>query len=731
MVTKKKAVAQGNTQKPAAQKKVKPTKKTAPAVEEKHACQSVPPFPIIGIGASAGGLVALEGFFKSINKDFGAAFVVVTHLDPNHTSILPELLQKKTSMKVNQVVDNMAVAPNQVFIIPPNREMAILNGTLQLLDLSMPRGSNLPIDIFLRSLAQDQGDKAVGIILSGTGTDGTLGIRAIKGEGGIVMVQDIESAKYDGMPGSAISTGLADYILAPEKMPEQLFSFLSHQSQRQASATGINDDTMQHALPKIYVLLRARTDHDFSLYKKNTVYRRIERRMHVHQIDNVGDYVRFLQESDQEITILFKELLIGVTSFFRDHEAFELLKENVLDLLKNKQADYPARIWVPGCSSGEEAYSIAILFQECMETLGRRFSVQVFATDLDEEAINRARAGIYPESIAADVNTERLNMFFTKIDNHYQIKKKIREKVIFAPQNITKDPPFTKLDLLSCRNLLIYFGPKLQKKLLPVFHYSLKTDGLLFLGSSETIGQSVDMFAPIDTKWKIFKRHSSDRATHSVLDFPTASPPVQIPEKVPMKSIKPLKAINPLKLMKTITSQSDMSTCLVIDDHGSIIYIHGRTGCFLEPAEGEADLNVLAMARPGLKAGLTTAIRKMATDRQEVFVKGLQVHNNGGYIDVNLIIKPLPDLQIGLRGLMMVIFDEVSPQHEGEKAAKLTKRKRPKKSAELVNIENELQYTRENLQTTIEELETSNEELKSTNESCRVQTRKCKALTKS
>ena len=383
-----------------AQKKERQTK-TATAKEEKPSHT----YPIVGMGASAGGLEALEAFFPNMPPLSGIAFVIVAHLDPDHVSILPEIIQKKTEMKVQQVTDNMPVEPNSVYIIPPNKEMAILNGTLQLLEMSRPRGTNLPIDTFFRTLAQDQSTNAVGIILSGTGTDGTVGIRAIKGEAGMVMVQEVESAKYDGMPRSAIATGLADYVLPASKMPKQLLSYVRHVTRKEAGAISSGSASTSSQLSKIFILLRARTEHDFSLYKKNTIYRRIERRMNVHQIDNIADYVRYLRESEREIAILFKELLIGVTNFFRDAAAFDFLRDKVLpDLFKEKPDDYPFRVWVPGCSSGEEAYSIAIVLQEAMNALDCHFNVQIFGTDIDEEAVDVARAGLFPESISADVD---------------------------------------------------------------------------------------------------------------------------------------------------------------------------------------------------------------------------------------------------------------------------------------------------------------------------------------
>ncbi|MFT4928634.1 MAG: two-component system CheB/CheR fusion protein, partial [Phenylobacterium sp.] len=406
-------------------------------------------FPILALGASAGGLEAFETFFKAMSHDSGLAFVLIAHLDPSHASLLPELLQKRSKMKVRQIQDGMKVEANHVYVIPPNKELTINNGVLQLMELTQPRGSNLAIDAFFQALAKDQGSNAIAIVLSGTGTDGTLGLKAIKGETGMVMAQDEQSAKYDGMPRSAIATGLVDYVLPPNEMPAQLLKYIEHAWQKNRPSLCVDDKVTPDALQKIYIILRTQTDHDFSLYKKNTICRRIERRMNVHQIDDIEDYARYLQDNEREINILFKELLIGVTNFFRDFEAFEALRKDYLyNMLKEKPQDYTIRVWVTGCSSGEEAYSLAIILQECMLALKRHFNVQIFATDIDEEAINVARAGVYPQSIHADVSSQRLKRYFTKEDDgRYRIKKAIREMLVFAPQNVIKDPPFTKLDI--------------------------------------------------------------------------------------------------------------------------------------------------------------------------------------------------------------------------------------------------------------------------------------------
>ncbi|MCU7805958.1 MAG: PAS domain S-box protein [Candidatus Thiodiazotropha sp. (ex Lucinoma borealis)] len=674
-------------------------------------------FPIVALGASAGGLEAFETFFKAMPHNSGMAFVLVAHLDPTHVSLLPELVQKRSRMQVHQVLDGMKVQSNHVYVIPPNKNLRILNGTLQLFDLTKPRGANLPIDSFFRSLASDQGTNAVCIILSGTGTDGTLGLKAIKGEIGMVMVQDEVSAKYDGMPRSAISTGLADYVLPPDKMPEQLIKYTRHAFQKGAHIISPLEGKTPNTLQKIYIILRAQTDHDFSLYKKNTICRRIERRMNIHQIDDIKDYVRYLQESEREVGILFKELLIGVTNFFRDPTAFDLLRDKYLPkMLADKPDDYTIRVWVAGCSSGEEAYSLAIVLHECMVQMGRHFNIQIFGTDIDEEAIDLARSGLYPESILADVSAERIQRFFSKEDGgRYRIKKLIREMLVFAPQNVIKDPPFTKLDILSCRNLLIYLGSELQKKLLPVFHYSLKQEGILFLGSSESIGQTTELFSPLDKKWKLFHRQASGNTLRPLLDFPATSMALEQdePTDVPA-SIRKAEEISALQLVETILQQSNTPPCVIIDDNSNVIYIHGRIGQFLEPAEGRISVNILEMARPDLKSGLASAIRKVAMHKQEVTVRDLNIGHGNGRLLLDLLVKPILEQSV-MHGLMMVVFEEKSKSSKIDMVKPQSGIKKVKKKS-VEELENELQYTKENLQTTIEELETSNEELKSTNE---------------
>ncbi len=474
---------------------------------------------VVGIGASAGGLEAYERFFTNLPPDSGLAFALIQHLDPTHKSILADLIKKYTSMSVREVTDGMTMEPNSVYVIPPNKDMAILNGMLYLMEPSAPRGLRQPIDFFFRSLAEDLKERAIGIVLSGTGSEGALGIRAIKGEGGMAMVQDPATAKYDGMPRSAIATGLVDYILSPDKMPERLLAYVTHAPAYKLPAAVEPVEEDGGIVQKILILVRARTHHDFTHYKRSTIVRRIERRMAVHQLTRKHDYMRLLQDDALEVKTLFKELLIGVTNFFREPDAFDALNKKVLP--KIFRGDVPqVRIWVPACSTGEEAYSIAMLVQEYATNAKIDCPMQIFATDIDEEAIEKARAGVYPLSIAADVSPERLNKFFAKDETQFRVKKDLREMIVFAVQNAVSDPPFSKLDLICCRNVLIYMDSELQRRLIHLFHYALNPRGFLFLGTSESVGPYSELFGITDRKWKLYQRRdSSVVAPHPDIHF--------------------------------------------------------------------------------------------------------------------------------------------------------------------------------------------------------------------
>ena len=670
------------------------------------------PFPIVGIGASAGGLEALEQFLGHVPADSGMAFVVVQHLDPTHKGIMVELLQRATAMKVIQVKDRLKVEPNRVYVIPPNKDMSILHGVLHLLAPVAPRGLRLPIDFFFRSLADDRQERSVGVILSGMGSDGTLGLRAIKEKAGVVFVQAPASAKFDGMPRSAIDAGLADVVAPAEELPGRIIAY--HQHVPLIARPGLSlDGKAQTALEKVVILLRAQTGHDFSLYKKSTIYRRIERRMGLHQIGKIADYVRYLQENPQETELLFKELLIGVTSFFRDPAAWKQLKGEVIpSLLAGRPTGGVLRAWVPGCSTGEEAYSLAIVFKEALEQVEPvgSFSLQVFATDLDRDAIDKARLGVYPANIATDVSAERLRRFFVKEEHGYRVGKEIREMVVFATQNIVMDPPFTKLDMLTCRNLLIYLAPELQKKLLSLLHYSLNPGGILFLGSAETIGTSTDLFTPLHGKTRLFRRLDSALRAEPV-EFPSsfAHDVPGVPEQP--QTLKP--AANLQTLADQLLLQHYSPAAVLVNDKGDILYISGRTGKYLEPAAGKANWNIFAMAREGLHYELTGAFRKAVQKKGAVALRNVKVGINGGVQAVDVIVQAIEEPET-LRGMVMVVFTDVATPPE----TKAPGRPQPASAhgAKLAQLEQELHHAREELQTTREEMQTSQEELKSSNE---------------
>lgn len=679
---------------------------TAPAENAKSSLKS---FPIVGIGASAGGLEALEQFFTNMQKDSGMAFVVIQHLDPTHVGIMPELLQRTTLMKVNQVTDNLSIKPNQVYVLPPNRSMAILKGTLHLFEPTEQRGLRLPIDIFFRALADDQKEKSIGIILSGMGSDGSEGLKAIKEQNGIVLVQDPESSKFNGMPGSAIQTGLVDIIAPANELPEKLIGMINKIPLIKMKPAVSEKD--KSSLQKIVILLRSKTGHDFSLYKKTTLYRRIERRMNVHQIGTITNYVRFLQENPIELEILFKEILIGVTHFFRDSNVWDKLRDLIIpDIIKALPNGHLLRAWVTGCSTGEEAYTLAIIFKEACEKIkpGKNISLQIFATDIDTDAINLARKGVFSEYIASNVSAERLNQYFAKNENGYTIKTPIRDMVVFAPHDVTKDPPFTKLDFLFCRNLLIYMELELQKKMMNLFYYSLNAGGTMVLGTAETTGQHERFFSPIDRTLKIFRRSAIPMEIEQ-MDFHGFHQEESVPEEIPaITVIQNIQSFATQLILKQFTPPS-----VLINKEGDILYITGRTGKYLEPAAGKANWNIFAMAREGLRNELLFAIRKAKQSYQPVHLKNIKIDSTGGdqFVDVTIQSTEKPP---EFKDTIMVVFSDVKAPDitEGKKSRSAKKTK----SDHVNKLEFELQRSREELQSAREEMQTSHEELKSANE---------------
>ncbi|MET7013832.1 chemotaxis protein CheB [Uliginosibacterium flavum] len=667
-------------------------------------------FPIVGIGASAGGLDAFEHFFRACREDTGMAFVLVPHLDPNHASMLTEILQRCTSMPVVEAEDRLAVEPDHVYVIPPNREMYIMHGVLQVAMAERARGLRTPINSFFRSLAADQADRAIGIVLSGTGSDGSLGLMAILEAGGVTLVQDPTTAKYDGMPSSAIEAGYATKILTAEKMPAALLAGVRSFVETEVLPPEPKSDS---SLRKILAHLRSATGHDFSLYKKSTIGRRIERRMAQHNLDDADVYARFLVENPAEVHVLFRELLINVTRFFRDAEAFAALKADILPgLCEDKPDDYVFRVWVAGCASGEEAYSIAILLREMLDERPLPFSVQIYATDLDDEAIAFARAGIYPHLIEQDLSPERLRRFFIKEEDGYRVKKEIREMVVFAIQNVIKDPPFTRLDLLCCRNLMIYLEVELQDRLIPVFHYALKPGGVLCLSPSESIGNHTDLFAPINRKWKFYRATPTYKSSRAVIAHGLSWSPDSV-VKAPDGLMKNSPDFNFAEQTRRVLLQYFAPASVVTDLQGETLYVHGDTGKYLRPAPGQASLNVIEMAREGLGPDLRLAIRAAAQEGTATLDRQIPMESNGAFVMVSLGVRPLPGLD-PRQNLLLISFQDVASPPPAKSG-----RKRALKPAELSRIE-ELEHTlahlKESHQATVEELQASNEEMKSSNE---------------
>ncbi len=672
---------------------------------------------IVGIGASAGGLEALEKFFTNMSAHSGLAFVVVQHLSPDYKSLMAELLSKHTAMPVYETVDGMAVTPNTVYLIPRKKNMTIFHGRLLLADRKPEEGLHLPIDIFLKSLAEDQGEKAIAIILSGTGSDGTRGLRAVKEAGGMVMAQDEQSARFDGMPRSAIATQLVDYILPPEQMPQELVKFVQHPylvGDSKAKPAITDDDDLN----KIFAVLRSFSGVDFSFYKQNTMVRRIERRMSINQIERLSDYLNYLYRSPVEVNTLYKEMLIGVTRFFRDPEAFETLRTAVLpEIFENKDVHDQVRVWVAGCSTGEEAYSLAILFREVMEATGKNLDVKIFATDIDKEAIDFASRGIYPESVTADVSYERLRRYFIKKGDSYEVMRNVRELVIFARQNLLKDPPFSKIDLITCRNVLIYFQHVLQKRVLAIFQFALQPRGFLFLGTSETVGSEQDVFVAYQSKWRIYQYKGGVRPLLQ------ETVPINLPA-TPITAVHARAYALPLVDERRATEhtlyraiiEKALSPALIINEQLELMHAFGDVNRFLQiPSGGRVSLSITKMLRSDLSIPLSTAIHRVLKEQAPVFYSNIILRHQDVTSVVDLSVRPFTDPATRQR-LVLVQFHEVDEKAQAVAAAPESYDRYQGANQRVKDLEQELQYTRESLQATIEELETANEELQATNE---------------
>jgi two-component system CheB/CheR fusion protein len=720
-----------------------PTEVDQPAAPERPEHIERARFPIVGIGASAGGLEAFEEFFHHLPNDCGLAFVLVPHLDPGHASLLTEILQRSTSMPVVEAENGVAVGANSVYIIPPNRQMAIAHGQLWVAVPEVPRGQRMPIDAFLRSLADDQGDQAVGVILSGTGSDGTLGMRAIHGAGGITLVQEPSSAKFPGMPASVIHAAYATHVLPVVDMPKVLLaaarrvSNYAHQSPEANAANEANADDIDAVL----ALLRASTGHDFSHYKKGTIGRRIARRVLQHRLRSIDDYSTYLAAHPEEGRALFTDLLINVTRFFRDPEAFKILKQEILpQLFADKPADYVFRIWVAGCSSGEEAYSVAILVRELMNETPKAFKIQIYSTDLDEESIAKARAGFYPPNIAADLTPDQLHTYFLHEDAGYRVRKEIREMLVFAVQNLIKDPPFRQLDLICCRNVMIYLEPELQNQLIRSLHYALRANGVLFLGPAESIRTHPELFTPLNGKWKFYRAIAASRPKRAML-LGDLSWQTGNSGRAAKRVAGKLEPTNLAELTRRALLQSFAPASVVTDTAGNIVFVHGDTARFLRPAPGQATLSVVDMALESLRAELDAALHRAAEDGTTTCGRQVSAKIDGEIRNIRLSVRPLA----GADGhqLLLVSFQEDTPTPTRQastaavdrssaemrrieelesqlartwEALQSTIERQQLANEELMSSNEELQSTNEELQSTVEELETSKEELQSINE---------------
>ncbi|SLM32464.1 MCP methyltransferase/methylesterase, CheR/CheB with PAS/PAC sensor [Desulfamplus magnetovallimortis] len=682
------------------------------------------PSHIVGMGASAGGLKALQMFFSNMPPETGMTFVIIQHLSPDYKSMMVELLAKNTQMVVCRAEDGMVMKANHIYLITPRKNITTMGGKLFLAPQQERQGLNLPVDIFFRSLAEDQGERAICVVLSGTGSDGTRGLRAIKAEGGTAFVQDEASAEFDGMPRCAIATGLADFILPPEQMPAQLLKFISHPriSLPEEPLEVIKKE--ENSFTRLMSMLNKKTRVDFTYYKPATVIRRIERRMGLVQVPGIDEYVTYIHKNPEEISALFKDLLIGVTKFFRDREAFKALAENAIPAIieaARKRTPAQLRVWDVGSSTGEEVYSVAILIQSYLDTNNLDVDVKIFATDIDQQAIEFAGLGTYPDSIAADVEVEYLSRYFDKMPGGYRVKKSIRQMVIFAVHNIINDPPFTRIDLIVCRNLLIYFQPVLQKKIFHTFNYILHQNGFLLLGNSETVVAVEDTFEDINTKQRLYrhKRHG-EMPVPPILPRTTLTRDVTFSsshaayENRPDSMVPARNASNEKYYQNLINNMVD--TLIVVNETRELVQSFGNTKKFLSIPMGNVSLDILSMLPRELSLAVSSAMQKVRKDKERVVYSNIKINDEDGDVRVNLIVNGISRSDDGKNTFMfMISIDEIiepclpTPTATSEIQNSLADER-------INDLEREVLFTRENLQATIEELQTTNEELQATNE---------------
>jgi two-component system CheB/CheR fusion protein len=672
---------------------------------------------VVGLGASAGGLGPLEEFLLNVPAASGLAYLVVQHMDPTHKTLLAELLQRATSLPVQEAVEARRIEPNSVYVIAPGTELTVVGGALHLAKPGEPRGQRLPIDVLFNSLARELGERAIGVVLSGMGSDGTLGLQAIKMQGGLTLAQQPQSAQFDSMPRGAIAAGCVDIIALPADMPARISSIIGPQPPPELPPA--ESAVEATALERILALLLEHTRHDLALYKSNTLVRRIARRVSVHGLDSMAAYADFLRANAQELILLFKEMLIGVTSFFRDPQVWTDLQEEILPVLiaRPVRDSGPLRAWVVGCSTGEEAYSLAIAFTEALDACPApaHRQLQIFATDLNADAIAAARTGRFAATIARDMTPQRLARFFSERPNGYQVDKRIRDMVLFARHDVVMEPPFTRLDIVSCRNLMIYFGTALQKRLVPLFHYSLRPGGVLLLGGSETVGRAQLLFRPLEPKSRLYWRNDNGDAAGTVV-FPTHRRPTSRSASqetsLPHLNIPPA---NLPSLADQLLLQSHAPPAVLVNDAGDIVYINGRTGRYLEPAAGKANWNIHVMARPSIRAQLAVALRTALQEKTSVELRALRLDDDTTAavdITVQAVVQPK-----SLDGMAMIVFRDVpaAPSRRGRRT-KAPGNADPGVTEELLRSREEAAALRQEMLASKEELQAANEELQSTNE---------------
>ena len=679
-------------------------------------------FPIVAIGASAGGLEAFSNLLRALPPDPGVAIVFLPHLDPTHESAMVELLSRTTRLPVVQANEGMLVTYNTVYVLPPHSDMTISNSVLHLVQREGIRGHHMPIDIFLRSLAEDQKSNAIGVILSGTATDGTLGLAAIKNDDGITFAQDSDSAKYDGMPSSAVAAGVVDFVLPPHRIAQELIRI-----QKQPSAPEAASDTFvgkERLLNDVFRLLKNLSKVDFVDYKLATIRRRILRRMNINQITDLGDYVKLLHRSPDEVGALYRDVLINVTSFFRNPEVFESLREVVYPrILADHPLTDPVRVWVPGCSTGEETYSHAMALMEMLSDLRVEVPLQIFGTDLSEDAIQRARTGIYKESIASDVSEVRLRRFFHKVTGGYQISKSVRDMCVFARQNVFSDPPFSRMDLISCRNVLIYLSPVLQKKVIPIFHYALKPGGFLLVGSTEgLLGSGAEIFELVERKSKIYQK----KPVPSPVTFGLTVHGEEPVEKASNKVIRVLKEAEGAKAPADVQREADrllltryVPSAVVVNEDLEILQTRGRTSRYLELPAGKASLNLLRMARPGLLYELRALIDKARRTSSSAVKEGVVLDEGASSVPIRLEVIPFRTPASDHRHFLVLFEEQGAPRSQVEvkpPSRQTANELANTKEMQISQLKQELAGTKEYLQSIIETQEATNEELQSANE---------------